>query len=96
MMNTNDVLSRRGSCTRHYKLKLHTLESELEKRQVRLDKACAEKDKLEAKLEYSQSELGKSKAEMEKVHCESSSRFNEYTDWRQKYTKSEIEIDRLR
>ena len=63
---------------------------------MRLDKACAEKDKLEAKLEYSQSELGKSKAEMEKVHCESSSRFNEYTDWRQKYTKSEIEIDRLR
>ncbi len=56
------------------------LESELESRQVRLGKDCAE-DKLKTKLEYLQSELGKSKAKdkMEKVHCESSYRFNEDT-----------------
>ena len=40
-------------------MKLHALESEVEKISVRLEKACTEKDKLEAKLEHSQSELGK-------------------------------------
>jgi predicted nucleic acid-binding Zn-ribbon protein len=63
---------------------------------VRLDKAYAEKDKLEAKLEYSQSELGKSKAEVDKVHGDSSNRYNDYNEWRQKLTKAELEIDRLR
>ncbi len=53
-------------------------------------------DKLEAKLEFSQAELGKAKAELEKVHGDSSSRYNDYNDWRQKLTKTELEIDRLR
>ena len=39
-------------------MKIHTLESELEKLQMRLDKALTEKDKLEVKLEFSQTELG--------------------------------------
>lgn len=79
-----------------YKMKMHSLESEVEKLQVRLDKAYAEKDKLEAKLEYSQSELGKSKAELDKIHGDSSSRYNDYNDWRQKLTKSDMEMERLR
>ena len=53
-------------------------------------------DKLEAKLEFSQAELGKAKAELEKVHGDSSSRYNDYNDWRQKLTKAELDIDRLR
>ena len=79
-----------------YKMKIHTLESEVEKLQVRLDKALTEKDKLEAKLEYSQAELGKSKAEVDKYHVDTGSRYGDYTDWRQKLTKADIEIDRLR
>ena len=79
-----------------YKIKLHTLESEVEKLQVRMEKAYTEKDKLEAKLENSQSELGKSKAELEKVHGDTSYRFNDYNDWRQKFAKAELDIDRLR
>ncbi len=63
---------------------------------MRLEKAYTEKDKLEAKLENSQSELGKSKAELEKVHGDSSYRYSDYNDWRQKFTKSELEVDRLR
>ncbi len=80
-----------------YKMKIHTLESEVEKLQVRLDKAYAEKDKLEAKLEFSQNELGKKSAEVDKYHGDSN-RYgvNDYTDWRQKLTKADIEIDRLR
>lgn len=69
---------------------------QVEKLQVRLDKAYTEKDKLEAKLENSQSELGKAKAELEKVHGDSSYRYGDYNDWRQKLTKAELEIDRLR
>ena len=79
-----------------YKMKIHSLESEVDKLQVRLDKAMAEKDKLEAKLEYSQSELGKSKAELDKVHGDSSSRYTEYSDWRQKFNKAEMEVDHMR
>ena len=79
-----------------YKMKIHTLESEVEKLQARLDKAYAEKDKLEAKLENSQSELGKSKAELEKVHGDTSYRYNDYNDWRQKLTKAEMDMERLR
>ena len=63
---------------------------------MRVDKACTEKDKLEAKLEYSQTELGKSRAELDKVHGDTSTRYNDYNDWRQKFTKAEMEIDRLR
>ena len=91
---------------------------QVEKLQVRLDKAYTEKDKLEAKLENSQSELGKSKAELDKMHGDSryanhdkfsckiskkilnlsifSFRYNDYNDWRQKFNKAELEIDRLR
>ena len=47
-------------------MRIHSFESEVDKLQVRLDKALTEKDKLEAKLEYSQSELGRSKAEIDK------------------------------
>ena len=79
-----------------YKMKIHSLESEVDKLQVRQDKAMAEKDKLEAKLEYSQSELGKSKAELDKVHGDSSSRYTEYSDWRQKFNKAEMEVDHMR
>ena len=79
-----------------YKMKLHSLESEVEKLGVRLDKAYSEKDKLEAKLENSQSELGKSKAELEKAHGDTSSRYSYYNDWRQKFTRAELEIERLR
>ena len=63
---------------------------------MRVDKACSEKDKLEAKLEHSQTELGKSRAELDKVHGDTSTRYNDYNDWRQKFTKAEFEIDRLR
>mgnify|MGYP002050505468 CR=1 FL=1 len=42
-----------------FKMKIHTLESELEKLQMRLDKKKKKKDKLEVKLEFSQTELGK-------------------------------------
>ena len=84
-----------------YKMKIHTLESEVEKLQVRLDKAYAEKDKLEVKLELSQSELGKYKAEIDKyshLGDSTSSRFQHdfQTDWRQKFTTADMEIDRLR
>lgn len=61
-----------------------------------MDKAYTEKDKLEVKLQLSQSELGQSKAELEKVHGDSSSRYNEYSDWRQKFAKAEMDIERLR
>lgn len=79
-----------------YKMKLHSLESEVDKLQARLDKALTEKDKLEAKLEYSQAELGKSKAEIDKHDSTSMGRYNEYSEWRQKYNKAEMEVDRLR
>ena len=80
-------------------MRIHSFESEVDKLQVRLDKALTEKDKLEAKLEYSQSELGRSKAEIDKHDSTSMSRFNydtELRDCRQKYNKAEMEVDRLR
>lgn len=79
-----------------YKMKLHSLESEVDKLQVRLDKALTEKDKLEAKLEYSQAELGKSKAEIDKHDSTSMYSRNDFSEWRQKYNKAEMEIDRMR
>jgi len=63
------------------------LEFDMEKLQVRMEKALAEKDKLEAKVENSQSELGKCKAELEKVHGDSSYRSSDYNDWRQKFSR---------
>ena len=83
-----------------YKMKIHTLESEVEKIQVRFDKALAEKEKLETKLEFSQSELGKSKAEIDNWEStrDTGGRFGSYDrgDWRQKCTKLEIQIDQFR
>ena len=95
-----------------YKMKIHSYESEVkhqqlkrlkiksfaqvEKLQVRLDKSYAEKDKLEAKLEYSQSELGKLKAELDKSSSDQNFKYNDYNDGRQKITKLELEIERLR
>ena len=76
--------------------KLKSFVTQVDKLQMRVDKACTEKDKLEAKLEYSQTELGKSRAELDKVHGDTSTRYNDYNDWRQKFTKAEMEIDRLR
>ena len=69
---------------------------QVEKLQVRLDKSYAEKDKLEAKLEYSQSELGKLKAELDKTSSDQNFKYNDYNDGRQKITKLELEIERLR
>ena len=69
---------------------------QVEKLQVRLDKSYAEKDKLEAKLEYSQSELGKLKAELDKSSSDQNFKYNDYNDGRQKITKLELEIERLR
>jgi chromosome segregation ATPase len=77
-------------------MKLHSLETEVDKLQSRLDKALTEKDKLGAKLEYSQAELGKSKAEMDKHDSTSMYRTNDYNEWRQKYNKAEMEVDRMR
>ena len=68
----------------------------MEKLQVRLDKAYAEKDKLEAKLEYSQSELGKLQSQLDKTSSDQNFKYNDYNDGRQKITKLELEIERLR
>ena len=69
---------------------------QVEKLQVRLDKAYAEKDKLEAKLEYSQSELGKLQSQLDKTSSDQNFKYNDYNDGRQKITKLELEIERLR
>lgn len=53
-----------------YRMKMHALESEMDKLQGRLDKASAEKDRLEARLENSQSELGQARAELDKIQTE--------------------------
>ena len=82
-----------------YKMKIHTLESEVEKLQVRFDKALAEKDKLEAKLEYSQSELGKSKAEIDNWQTRDGRGYNDYdsrSEWRQQKNQLEVTLDKLR
>lgn len=50
-----------------YKMKMRTLDSDLEKVNIRLDRALTEKERLESRLECSQSELGKSKAELDKA-----------------------------
>ena len=76
--------------------RFYNLFVQVEKLQVRLDKSYAEKDKLEAKLEYSQSELGKLKAELDKTSSDQNFKYNDYNDGRQKITKLELEIERLR
>ena len=83
---------------KHQQLKRLKIKSfaQVEKLQVRLDKSYAEKDKLEAKLEYSQSELGKLKAELDKSSSDQNFKYNDYNDGRQKITKLELEIERLR
>ena len=45
---------------------------------------------------FSQAELGKSKAEIDKHDSTSMGRYNEYSEWRQKYNKAEMEVDRMR
>ena len=70
--------------------------TQVEKLQVRLDRSYAEKDKIEAKLEFSQSELGKIKAELDKSQGDQNIKYNDYNDTRQKITKFELEIERLR
>lgn len=53
-----------------YRMKMHALESEMDKLQGRLEKANAEKERLEARLENSQSELGQARAELDKIQAE--------------------------
>lgn len=53
-----------------YRMKMHALESEMDKLQGRLEKASAEKERLEARLENSQSELGQARAELDKIQAE--------------------------
>ena len=77
-------------------MKLHTLESEVEKLGVRLDRAQAEKDKLEAKLESSQSELGKSKAELDRVQGDAGKSSIEWESAKQRLSRYEMENERLR
>ena len=79
-----------------YKMKLHTLESEVEKLGVRLDRAQAEKDKLEAKLESSQSELGKSKAELDRVQGDAGKSSIEWESAKQRISRLEMENERLK
>lgn len=50
-----------------YKMKLRAFESDVEKLNIRLDRALTEKERLETRLESSQSELGKSKAELDRA-----------------------------
>lgn len=50
-----------------YKLKLHSMECDMEKLNSRMDRILTEKERLENRLESSQSELGKSKAELDKA-----------------------------
>lgn len=53
-----------------YRMKMHALESDMDKLQGRLEKASAEKERLEARLENSQSELGQARAELDKIQTE--------------------------
>lgn len=66
-----------------YKMKLRAFESDVEKLNIRLDRALTEKERLETRLESSQSELGKSKAELDRaahdVSWDKSIRFHSLT-----------------
>lgn len=50
-----------------YKMKMRAFESDVEKLNIRLERALTEKERLETRLESSQSELGKSKAELDRA-----------------------------
>lgn len=80
-----------------YKLKLHSLETDMEKLNARLDRVLVEKDRLESRLESSQSELGKSKAELDKATTSEVGRST--GDWKaneQRLARLELENERLR
>lgn len=79
-----------------YKMKLHSLESEVEKLNSRLDRVLTEKDRLESKLECSQSELGKSKAELDKATTEVGRGSGDWEASKQRIARLELENERLR
>ena len=78
-----------------YKMKIHSLESEVDKLTSRLHRALSEKDRLENKLESSQNELGKSKAELDKAATDIG-RIGNWETTNQKIQRLEIENERLR
>lgn len=78
-----------------YKLKLHSMECDLDKLNSRLDRVLIEKERLETRLESSQSELGKSKAEFDKVSTEVG-RTGDWDAMRQRLARMELENERLR
>jgi chromosome segregation ATPase len=79
-----------------YKMKLQSLNSDLEKAQVRLERALAEKTKLEAKLESSQSDLGKARAELDKIQSEVGKSSSDWESARYRVTKLELENEKLK
>lgn len=79
-----------------YKMKLHSLECEVEKLNNRLDRVLTEKDRLESKLECSQSELGKSKAELDKAANEVGRSSGDWEASKQRIARLELENERLR
>lgn len=79
-----------------YKMKMHSLESDVEKLNSRLDRVLVEKDRIEAKLECSQSELGKSKAELDKATTEVGRGSGDWEASKQRIARIELENERLR
>lgn len=79
-----------------YKLKLHSLECDIEKLNSRLDRVLTEKERLETRLESSQSELGKSKAEYDKVSTEVGRSSGDWEASKQRLARLELENERLR
>lgn len=79
-----------------YKLKLRTMEQDMEKLNSRLDRIHLEKERLESRLESSQSELGKSKAELDKAATEVGRSSSDWESSRQRLARLELENERLR
>lgn len=79
-----------------YRLKLHSLESDIDKLNSRLDRILTEKERLETRLESSQSELGKSKAEFDKVSGEVGRSSGDWEASKQRLARLELENERLR
>lgn len=79
-----------------YKLKLHSLECDIEKLNSRLDRILIEKERVETRLESSQSELGKSKAEYDKVATEVGRSSGDWEATKQRLARLELENERLR
>lgn len=79
-----------------YKLKLHSLESDMEKLNARLDRVLVEKDRLGSRLESSQSELGKSKAELDKASSDVGRSTGDWKANEQRLARLELENERLR